>query len=432
MCLHFKRATNGPCKKALRKTLCTVANIQAQGYYYTCSHCRRVHNKAGNFTQSHKTRKESLKEMDGLSGNPQDSEIQECSSHYQEGKACVSFDCGHIPVMKNEVLSIFKDKQYKMLLDMTFGGGGHTKALLDSTTDSHIFVLDRDPLAYSIACELAQKSSGRVTAMLGRFSELPTLLSQRGIEPGTLDGVFMDLGSSSMQFDQPERGFSLSADGPLDMRMDSGRNANQLTAADVVNSLDEVDLANIFRKYGEDKRSKKIAHAIVEARSAFGRITRTRQLAEIIENVCDGAYGLDRLGRYSHPATKVFQALRIFVNNELNELNIGLEIACEYLRPGGTCVVISFHSLEDRIVKRHFHSIDLDERNSLSIVQRHRLLDRRHTYSKEELDNIVVRKWEPVSKKVTFASEQEVEENPRSRSAKLRAAVKLDISEKNS
>lgn len=138
------------------------------------------------------------------------------------------------------------------------------------------------------------------------------------------------------------------------------------------------------------------------------------------------AYGLDKLGRYSHPATKVFQALRIFVNNEMNELNSGIDVAHEYLRVGGVCVAISFHSLEDRIVKRHFHGIDLDEKANLSIIQRQRLMCRTSTYTQDELDTILVRKWNSLSKKVAIASEKEIESNPRSRSAKLRAAVKLD------
>lgn len=393
-----------------------------------CKHYRRIHENHHKDMkhQRHETlRDDSCSGVNDASDNQE--KVDRGSSFHSENRN------GHVPVMVNEVLSVVsaltcKEARDKEIIDMTFGAGGHTRALLDNIPDSHIYALDRDPLAYKIACDLAVERPSRVVPMLGRFSELPSLLAAQGVQPGSLDGVLMDLGSSSMQFDQSERGFSLSADGPLDMRMEAGRDPDQPTAADVVNSLDETDLANIFRKYGEDKRSKKIAHAIVEARSAFGRITTTRELAGIVESVCEGAYGLDRLGRYSHPATKIFQALRIFVNNELNELNCGLEVASHYLRPGGICVVISFHSLEDRIVKRHFHSIDLDEKNSLSIIQRSRLLDRGYTYSKKEMDSMLVRKWEPIDKKVMTATEQEVNTNPRSRSAKLRAAVKLDVS----
>ncbi|XP_053384756.1 probable methyltransferase-like protein 15 homolog isoform X2 [Mercenaria mercenaria] len=332
----------------------------------------------------------------------------------------------HIPVLKEEVLSYLGGKVSQRLVDMTFGAGGHTKALLDSAPDCHVFALDRDPLAYKIACELAEQRPGQITPLLGRFSELPTLLAARDVPAGSIDGMLFDLGSSSMQFDQSERGFSLSMDGPLDMRMDSNRLREQPTAADVVNSLDEVDLAKIFKKYGEERRAKRIAHAIAEARSAFGRITRTRELAKIVESVCVGVYGHDSLGRYSHPATKIFQALRIFVNNEMNELNSGLEVAHKFLKPRGICVAISFHSLEDRIVKRHFNTIDMDEKGNLSLVQKHRMMSRMAD-TKDQLDSMVVRKWQRLNKKVTMSSEEEVEVNPRSRSAKLRAAEKLQV-----
>lgn len=138
------------------------------------------------------------------------------------------------------------------------------------------------------------------------------------------------------------------------------------------------------------------------------------------------AYGCDSLGRYSHPATKIFQALRIFVNNELNELDSGLRVAHKYLKPGGTCVVISFHSLEDRIVKRHFRTIDLDMTHGLSVVRRHRLLNSSPDYADKTM---VVKRWEPINKKVIVATEEEKIKNPRSRSAKLRVAVKLEISQ---
>ncbi|XP_060560342.1 12S rRNA N4-methylcytidine methyltransferase-like [Ruditapes philippinarum] len=332
----------------------------------------------------------------------------------------------HIPVLKDEVLSYLGGKSGQRLLDMTFGAGGHTKALLESGQGYHIYTLDRDPLAYKIACELAEQRPGQITPLLGRFSELPALLAAKDVSFDSLDGALFDLGSSSMQFDQSQRGFSLSMDGPLDMRMDADRLPDQPTAADVVNTLDELELAKIFKKYGEDTRSKKFAHAIVEARSAFGRITGTKELADIIQTVSGGAFGHDSLGRYSHPATKIFQALRIFVNNEMNELNNGIEVVHKFLKPGGICVAISFHSLEDRIVKRHFNTVDIDQKINMSLVQKHRLMSRLAD-SKSELDSMVIRKWKRINKKVTMATDSEVEANPRSRSAKLRAAMKLEI-----
>lgn len=333
----------------------------------------------------------------------------------------------HIPVLKEEVLNYLGGKPGQKLLDMTFGAGGHTKALLDSAPGCHVFALDRDPLAHKLASELAEDRPGQITPLLGRFSELPTLLAARGIQPDSLDGVLFDFGCSSMQFDQSERGFMLSKDGPLDMRMDADRLPDQPTAADVVNTLDEVDLAKIFKKYGEERRAMKIAHAIVETRSAFGRITRTKELADIVESACEGSLGTDSLGRYSHPATKIFQALRIFVNNELNELNSGLDVVHQYLKPGGICVAISFHSLEDRIVKRHFNTIDMDEEHCSSITDKIRMRNIATVYSIDELESMVIKKWEPLFKKVRQATDKETVENPRSRSAKLRAAKKLEL-----
>ncbi|KAH3887861.1 12S rRNA N4-methylcytidine methyltransferase-like [Dreissena polymorpha] len=184
--------------------------------------------------------------------------------------------------------------------------------------------------------------------------------------------------------------------------------------------LDEVDLSKVIKKYGEDTQARKIAHAIVQARAAYGRIATTKQLAAIVENVC--TMSRDKLGRYSHPATKLFQALRIFVNNELNELNAALEIAHTFLKPGGLCIAITFHSLEDRIVKRHFHDIDLDEEKNLSLKQKLRNVQVVDTV--EELQYLTEKRWKPVNKKVLTTDENEVEDNPRSRSAKLRAAIK--------
>ncbi|KAL4225182.1 putative methyltransferase-like protein 15 [Mactra antiquata] len=342
-----------------------------------------------------------------------------------EAKDLVVTNKLHIPVLKNEVLDCFTSTNGKTFLDMTFGAGGHTTSLLENITDSHIYALDRDPTAHQIAVDLAKQRPNRITPLLGRFSELPKLLEINNVKPGDLDGILMDLGTSSMQFDESPRGFSLSKDGPLDMRMDTDRFPDQPTAADVVNNLDEADLALIFKKYGEEKRHKKLACSIVEARSAFGKILTTKELAGIIESVCPGAYGLDSLGRYSHPATKIFQAIRIFVNNELNELNSALEIAYQYLKPGGICVAISFHSLEDRIVKRHFHSIFMDEKPNLSFIQKQRLMDKSRVYSTEEIDKAVIRRWEKMYKNVIVPTQEEIHMNTRSRSAKLRAARRL-------
>ncbi|CAO2579608.1 12S rRNA N4-methylcytidine methyltransferase [Lemmus lemmus] len=209
-----------------------------------------------------------------------------------------------------------------------------------------------------------------------------------------------------MQLDAPERGFSLRKDGPLDMRMEY---PDMPTAADVVNALDQQALASILRAYGEEKHAKKIASAIIQARSIYP-ISRTQQLASIVAAVYARK---DLLQRSTHIATKTFQALRIFVNNELNELYTGLKTAQKFLKTGGRLVALSFHSLEDRIVKRFLLGISMTERFNLSIRQKVR--------QTAQLDS----NHDLIHKKVLTPEDQDVQDNPRGRSAKLRAAIKL-------
>ncbi|XP_036868011.1 12S rRNA N(4)-cytidine methyltransferase METTL15 isoform X3 [Manis javanica] len=187
----------------------------------------------------------------------------------------------HIPVMVDEVVRCLAPQKGQIFLDMTFGSGGHTRAILQKESDITLFVLDRDPTAYAIAEQLSEFYPKQIRAMLGQFSQAEALLMKAGVQPGTLDGVLLDLGCSSMQLDAPERGFSLRKDGPLDMRMDGGRYPDMPTAADAVNALDQQALASILRTYGEEKHAKKIASAIVQARSIYP-ITRTQQLASIV------------------------------------------------------------------------------------------------------------------------------------------------------
>uniref|UniRef100_A0A250XX24 Putative methyltransferase-like protein 15 n=1 Tax=Castor canadensis TaxID=51338 RepID=A0A250XX24_CASCN len=250
-----------------------------------------------------------------------------------------------------------------------------------------------------------------------------------GVQPETFDGVFLDLGCSSMQLDAPERGFSLRKDGPLDMRMDCGRYPDMPTAADVVNALDQQALASILRTYGEEKHAKKIASAIIQARSIYP-ITRTQQLASIVA----GAFSpsaiyarKDLLQRPTHIATKTFQALRIFVNNELNELYTGLKTAQKFLRPGGRLVTLSFHSLEDRIVKRFLLGISIAERFNLNVRQK--VIQKLQLGSDHENNERISARdplmWELIHKKVLTPKDRELQDNPRGRSAKLRAAKKL-------
>lgn len=336
----------------------------------------------------------------------------------------------HIPVMVDEVVRCLSPQKGQIFLDMTFGSGGHTKAILQKESDIVLYALDRDPTAYALAEHLSELYPKQIRAMLGQFSQAEALLMKAGVQPGTFDGVLMDLGCSSMQLDTPERGFSLWKDGPLDMRMDGGRYPDMPTAADVVNALDQPALASILRTYGEEKHAKKIASAIVQARSIYP-ITRTQQLASIVTGAFppSAIYARkDLLQRSTHIATKTFQALRIFVNNELNELYTGLKTAQKFLRPGGRLVALSFHSLEDRIVKRFLLGISMTERFNLSVrqqVMKTSQLGSGHENTEEVSMRRAPLMWELIHKKVLSPQDQDVQDNPRGRSAKLRAAVKL-------
>jgi len=326
----------------------------------------------------------------------------------------------HIPVLLPEVINILAPKNGGSYLDMTFGAGGHSRAILDAA-DCKVYALDRDQQAHGIAEQLATENP-RLIPLRGCFSEVNQLLANIGFAPESLDGILIDSGASSMQFDSPSRGFMLSKPGPLDMRMDHN---SKLTAADVVNSLPESDLANILKKYGEEKKNNTIARAIVDHRNSFGPITSTTELAELVMLVYEDNHNKDRLGRHSHAATRTFMALRIFVNDELNELYNGLNIAHSLLKEGSCCVAIAFHSLEDRIIKRCFHGIDMDAPGNMRIIDHAR--NSRKLPNKQDLDELMRKKWEPIDRKIVEATVREVSSNPRARSAKLRAAIKRTV-----
>jgi len=248
----------------------------------------------------------------------------------------------HIPVMLDEVLTVLEPRDGAIYVDATFGAGGYSQALLDAANCT-VWGIDRDPLATSLGYKMAESYPGRLTVLSGRYSEMSKLLADVGV--GQIDGVALDLGVSSMQLDDPSRGFSFRGDGPLDMRMGTGG----VSAADVVNEMAEAELADVIYRYGEERASRRIAKAIVELRHQTA-ITRTSQLAELIRTVVRKSKdGLD-------PATRTFQALRIYVNEELEELEQGLRSAELLLAPGGRLAVVSFHSLEDRQVKQFLKS----------------------------------------------------------------------------
>jgi len=300
----------------------------------------------------------------------------------------------HVPVLLAEVLAALAPKAGGRYLDGTFGAGGYSRAILEAAPNATLLGLDRDPTAIAGGAELVAAMAGRLTLSQAVFGELADEAERLGFAP--LDGVVLDIGVSSMQLDQAGRGFSFRFDGPLDMRM-SG--AGQ-SAADIVNEAEEGLLANIFYHYGEERRSRAVARAVIEARRK-APLTTTKQLADLVAGIVRGEPG------GAHPATRVFQALRIAVNDELGELVRALHAAEAVLKPGGRLVVVTFHSLEDRIVKQF-----LAERSGrVPSGSRHApaVAAAQPTFSL-------------IGKGAVGPSEAEMRANPRARSAKLRAA----------
>ncbi|MFD1746985.1 16S rRNA (cytosine(1402)-N(4))-methyltransferase RsmH [Rhizobium helianthi] len=297
----------------------------------------------------------------------------------------------HIPVMLNEVLETLSPAPGKLILDGTFGAGGYTRAILSA--GANVIALDRDPNAIAAGQAMVAEYAGRLNLIPSRFSQLAEHAPPEG-----LDGVVLDIGVSSMQIDEAERGFSFQKNGPLDMRM----SASGVSAADVVNRAKAGDLARIFGFLGEEKQAGRIARAI-EKRRASEPFATTRDLANLIESV-NPRKAKDKI----HPATRVFQGLRIFVNDELGELARALFAAERALKPGGRLVVVSFHSLEDRLVKRFF-----SDRSGKASGSRHLPMVE---------DKAAI--FEPIGKGLLAATDEEARNNPRARSAKLRAAFR--------
>ena len=308
------------------------------------------------------------------------------------GSAVAGGPALHIPVLGQPAVEFLNVRDGGIYIDGTFGAGGYTRAIL-AAADCKVIGIDRDQTAIAASADLVEDAKGRLTLTEDTFSNLDTIARDVGYE--TVDGVVLDLGVSSMQLDTADRGFSFRLDGPLDMRM-GGMGAN---AADVVNAASERDLANIIFILGEERHSRGVARAIVKAR-AGARIETTRVLADIVASVVRGRPG------DIHPATRTFQALRIFVNDELGELVAGLQAAERILKSGGRLAVVSFHSLEDRIVKLFF--ADRSETHGGS----------RHAPQVER----PAPSFNVLTKRPMVAEEAEVESNPRARSAKLRAA----------
>ena len=304
----------------------------------------------------------------------------------------------HIPVMLPEVLRYLAPFDGEGVLDGTFGGGGYTAAILDAAACT-VWAMDRDADAIARGAALAARYQGRLHLVQGQFGDMLALLAARGVT--ALDGVVLDLGVSSFQIDDPARGFSFRGDGPLDMRMGRDRGP---TAADLVNGLPEGELADTLYQFGEERLSRRIAKAIVAAR-AVEPVTTTLQLAGIIRAVVPP----DRSG--IHPATRSFQALRIRVNDELGEIERALEQAVRLLAPGGRLVVVAFHSLEDRLVKRFMQ----DAAGRVPSPSRH---DPRGLVARPEPDFVLL------TAKAQRPAVAETQANPRARSARLRALAR--------
>lgn len=300
----------------------------------------------------------------------------------------------HVPVLLAEVLDALAIAPGERHVDGTFGAGGYSRAM--AAAGALVFAIDRDPDALAEGRALVEDSGGRITLVQGDYSRMDALLAEAGID--RVDGVTLDIGVSSMQLDRAERGFSFQGDGPLDMRMSrSGR-----TAAEWLNEADEAEIADVLYRYGEERQSRRIARAIVAARP----LTRTAELAAVVRR----ALGF-RPGQPKDPATRTFQAVRIFINRELEELEAGLSAAERVLAPGGRLAVVTFHSLEDRIVKQFLRARSGGEAGG----------------SRHRPDSAPGR--QPSFRRPARAvrgGEEEIARNPRARSATLRSAVRTE------
>lgn len=299
----------------------------------------------------------------------------------------------HIPVLGREAVGFLNVSGGGLYIDGTYGAGGYTRMILDAAPNARVIGIDRDQSAVARGADLVQHAEGRLTLVEDRFSHLDDVARECGATE--VDGIVLDIGVSSMQLDEAGRGFSFRFDGPLDMRM----SADGPSAADVVATASEGDLADIIYRLGEERHSRAVARAIVKAR-AETPIRTTAQLASLVASVVRAK------PNEIHPATRTFQALRIFVNDELGELTAALLAAERILKPGGRLAVVSFHSLEDRIVKSYLAS-----RGETRAGSRHM-----PDVAREQA------RFVTLTKKPVVAGDDEIAHNPRARSAKLRAA----------
>jgi 16S rRNA (cytosine1402-N4)-methyltransferase len=307
----------------------------------------------------------------------------------------------HVPVLLNEVIGALQPHDDGVYVDGTFGAGGYARAMLERA-DCRVLAIDRDRDAVAAGAAMVAAYNGRLMLAHGRYAAMADHLSEQGID--RVDGVALDLGVSSMQIDQPARGFSFSTDGPLDMRMDQ----SGPSAADVVNHFKQAEIADILFRLGEERRARAIARAIVQHRSDRP-FARTRELADLVSAIVGPKGGKRKI----HPATRSFLALRLYVNGELPELAQGLAAAERVLRPGGRLAVVTFHSLEDRIVKRFFR-------------QRQVPPARPSRHLPETPDDAPAPSFKRIAGGEATPSADETAVNPRARSARLRAGERTD------
>lgn len=305
----------------------------------------------------------------------------------------------HIPVLLSRVLETLCPVDGERFIDGTLGAGGYTRAILQAAY-CEVLALDRDPSAIAGGAALVDEFAPRLRLVESEFGHLDEVGDREGFAP--VDGVVLDIGVSSMQLDEAERGFSFQSDGPLDMRM----SGSGLSAGDVVNTYEEGEIADIIYRFGEEHRSRAVARAIVRRR-ADTPFERTLDLADVVSRALGGRRGDHKI----HPATRTFQALRIFVNDELGELERALHAAERVLKPGGRLVVVTFHSLEDRIVKRFFTDRSGDA-------------PRGSRYLPENPNQFYDPSFHIVNRRPLTSEKGELDVNPRARSARLRAGVR--------
>ncbi len=304
----------------------------------------------------------------------------------------------HNPVMLNEVVENLALKSGETYLDGTFGAGGYSRAILEKA-DCKLYAIDRDESVKKFAKDIEDKFGDRFKLLYGKFSQSKELLEKEGIKE--VDGMVFDIGVSSMQFDEMDRGFSFDSDAKLDMRMDQN---SGISAYEVVNEYDEKELVKIIKEFGEEPKARKIAKKIIATRSAKP-ISSCRDLACIVRSLYPGYYKTD-------PATRTFQALRIFVNQELEELQEALNSSLTLLKKGGRLVVVSFHSLEDQIVKK-FLKVQSGTDKTFS------------RYQPEVSEEESIKNFEIITRSAISPTKEEVAINPRSRSSKMRVAVRI-------